>query len=405
MTSYKGINYLRQKLKNHQPRVLLRYKYYDLKNQVKDFGISTPPKLRNWQSCLGWCATSVDSIADRLSFRQFQNDDLNFNEILSYNNKDVLIDSAIIEALIASCSFIYISKGEDGRPRLQVLTAENATGCIDPLTNMLTEGYAVLERNTQGQPITEAYFTKEMTVIYEMGKQQPMIINNPAPYPLLVPIINRPSSKRPFGRSRISRSQMDIVGSACRTMKRSEISSEFYSFPQKYITNLSQDAEISDKWDLAMQAFLALEKDEDGDSPKVGNFSQQSMSPHIDHFKMLAMAFAGDADLTPDDLGIATNNPASSDAIKASHEKLRLKARKAQDHFGTGFKNALFLAACVRDNFSYNRDEIENVKLRWKSIFEPDVNALSGLGDAIIKIQQAVPGYLTEDKIEDLLGF
>lgn len=53
-------------------------------------------------------------------------------------------------------------------------------------------------------------------------------------YCALVPIIYKPDAKRPFGHSRISRACMDYVKSAMRTLKRAEISSEFYSFPQKY---------------------------------------------------------------------------------------------------------------------------------------------------------------------------
>ena len=39
------INYYRNKLAEKQPGVLERYKYYEMKNSVKDFEISTPPQL------------------------------------------------------------------------------------------------------------------------------------------------------------------------------------------------------------------------------------------------------------------------------------------------------------------------------------------------------------------------
>lgn len=52
---------------------------------------------------------------------------------------------------------------------------------------------------------------------------------------------------------------------------------------------------------------------------------------------MFAGLFAGETGLTLDDLGFVTDNPSSAEAIKASHENLRLIARKAQRTFGTGF--------------------------------------------------------------------
>ena len=129
-----------------------------------------------------------------------------------------------------------------------------------------------------------------------------------------------------------------------RTLKRSEVSAEFYSFPQKYVLGLSPDAEALDKWRATVSTMLQLDKDEDGDSPTVGQFEQQSMAPYVEQLKMFASLFAGETGLTLDDLGFSTDNPSSVEAIKAQHENLRLIARKAQKTFSVGFLNAgLFL--------------------------------------------------------------
>jgi len=130
---------------------------------------------------------------------------------------------------------------------------------------------------------------------------------------------------------------MDLVGSAVRTIKRSEISAEFYSFPQKWVTGLSENAEEIDKWKASISYMLKFEADEDGNHPVLGQFAQQSMSPHLEQLKMFASAFGGETGLTLDDLGFPQENPSSSEAIKAAHENLRLTARKAQRTFGTGF--------------------------------------------------------------------
>lgn len=401
---YKGIGYLRKKLNTKREGVKRRYEFYEMKNLVRDFNISTPPDLKNWQSVLGWCGKSVDSLADRIVVREFSNDNFNMQEIYDLNNPDILYDSAITGALISSCDFIYLSADETGFPRLQVIDGSNATGIIDPITNMLNEGYAVLERNPNGNVVTEAYFTKEFTEIYKKGEGLVQRTPNPAPYALLCPIIYKPDAKRPFGHSRLSRAQMSLVGSALRTIKRSEIAAEFYSYPQKYVSGLSEDAERMEKWKATMATILSFTKDEDGDHPVVGQFTQQSMEPHVKQLEMFASLFAGETGLTMDDLGFSKANPATADSIRASHENLRLAARKAQRNFATGFINAGYLAACLRDNYPYTRDKIRETKIRWYPIFEPDLNALGAAGDAIYKIQQAVPDFLTEEKIEDLLG-
>lgn len=403
MNELKGIGYLRKKLSKKKERVKKRYEYYEMKYRIKDFGISTPPQLKNFQNVLGWCAKSVDSLADRLVFREFKNDNFNLMEIFQMNNPDVFFDSAILSSLISSCCFVYISESEDGFPRLQIIDGANATGIIDPITNLLKEGYAVLSTDDNGNALVEAYFTSEETVIYKDGNEDDRY-DNPTGYPLLVPIINRPDALRPFGHSRISRACMGYVQSAARTIKRSEISAEFYSFPQKYIVGLSEDAEPIEKWKSAMSSMMAFTKDEDGDSPTLGQFPQQSMGPHNDQLKLFASLFAGETGLTTDDLGFVSDNPSSSEAIKASHENLRLMARKAQRTFGTCFLNVGFVAACLRDEFPYKRRQLYLTKPCWEPIFEPDTSMLSSIGDGAIKINQAVPGYFDEDNLRDLTG-
>lgn len=403
MVEHKGRAYLQRCLVAKRTRVLLRYKYYEMKNGIKYFKTIIPPEFMYMAETLGWCGKAVDSLADRLSFREFKNDNFDLNTIFAMNNFDILPDSAMLSALIASCCFVYISEDADGYPRLQVIDGGNATGRIDPITGLLIEGYAVLERDEYDSVSMDAYFAAGRTEYYR-GNQLIRVDTNPAPYPLLVPIIYRPDAIRPFGHSRISRSCMNLMQGAIRTLLRSEVSAEFYSFPQKYATGLSQDTEEMDKWKAFISSFLTFTKDEDGDSPKLGQFTQQSMSPFTEQLRTFASLFAGETGLTTDDLGFVTDNPSSAEAIKASHENLRLLARKAQKTFGSGFLNVGYLAACVRDDFPYKRQQFYLTRAAWEPVFEPDAAMLSGIGDGIGKINQAVPGYFGKGNLRDMIG-
>lgn len=403
MAEYKGITYLRNKLAKKKTRVNLRYDYYEMKNIVHDFGISTPPDLRYWMGTLGWCARAVDSLADRLVFREFKNDVYGMNDIFAQNNQDIFVDSAMLSALISSCSFVYITADAQGFPRLKVIDGRHATGELDPITNLLSEGYAVLEWDTYDNAIIEAYFLPGITFILEGGKLV-NVYRNSAPYPLLVPIINRPDAVRPFGHSRISRACMSIVGSAVRTAKRSEIASEFYSYPQRYILGMDSSAEKMDKWRATMSSLLRIDKDDDGDHPVVGQFQQQSMTPHTEQLRMFAGLFAGETGLTLDDLGFPSVNPSSAEAIKSSHETLRLTARKAQRDFGSGLLNVGYLATCVRDKQPYERAAVARVVPKWEPLFEPDSSMLSVIGDGVIKINQAVEGYFDKESLREITG-
>ena len=407
MAQYKGMLYLRNQLSMKRLRIQKRYKYYEMKNGVDYFRTLIPPEFMHMSEVLGWCGKSVDSLGDRLCFREFENDNFDMNTIFSMNNRDVLYDSAILGALIASCSFVYISPDVDGFPRLQVIDGSDATGISDPITGLLMEGYAVISRKENKEPDIEAYFVPFATEYYQNGRMFRRDVHK-STYPLLVPIVYRPDAKRPFGHSRISHACMSIMQGALRTLLRSEVSAEFYSFPQRYITGLANDSDDEsdafEVWKATMSSFIAFTKDEDGDSPHLGQFSQQSMSPYTEQLRTFAALFSGETGLTLDDLGFVTDNPSSAEAIKAAHENLRLTARKAQKTFGSGFLNVGYLAACVRDNFPYKREQVYMTNPVWEPVFEPDAAMLSAIGDGISKINQAVPGYFNEKNLPRLTG-
>lgn len=400
----KGIEYLRKKLDIYRQGALYRQEVYDMKNDDISPGITIPPKLRQqYKATLGWGAKAVDALADRLVFREFANDNFNVNEIFQMNNMDILLDDAKLSALINSCSFIYISEGEDGFPRLQVIQGSEATGILDPVTRLLTEGYAVLSRDEYDKPKEELYFVTGRTDYYIDGKLVDSIENN-APAPLLVPIIHRPDASRPFGRSRITPSAIYYQKYAKRTLERADITAEFYSWPQKYAVGLSQDTEPVESWRATISSFLQFTKDDEGDKPELGQFNVPSMSPFTEQLRTAASGFAGETGLTLDDLGFASDNPSSAEAIKASHETLRLAAEKAQRDFSSGFLNVGYLAASLRDNFPYRRNQLYQTKAKWEPVFKPDASTISLIGDGAIKINQAVPGFFGKETLRDLTG-
>lgn len=403
--AYRGIEYLRSKLITHKTRADMRYKRYAMKYDDMQVGFTIPPEIRQqYKSVLGWCTKGVDALADRLVFREFSNDDFRVNEIFADNNPDIFFDSVVLSSLIASCSFVYISKGDDGNVRLQVVEASNATGIIDPITGLLTEGYAVLKRDEYGNPLTEAYFIAGQTNYYYKGVSEPEYIVNDVNYPLLVPIIHRPDAVRPFGRSRITRAGIYWQKNAKRTLERADVTAEFYSFPQKYVLGTSSDSEKMDSWKATVTSMLEFTKDNEGDKPTIGQFTSPSMTPFVEQLKMAAAGFSGETGLTLDDLGFVSENPSSVEAIKASHENLRLAGSKAQRSIGSGLLNVAYVAACLRDETPYVRYQFNKTNPKWEPLFEADASSLSIIGDGAVKINQAIDGYIDKDVMRDITG-
>lgn len=402
--SYKGMSYLRKKLALYQIGVKKRYRYYAMADHDNTKSIVMPENVKNlYSSVLGWTAQSVDALADRVIFREFANDDFDAAEIFRANNPDIFFDTAFQSALIASCCFVYIVPDPGGIPKMQVIEASRATGILDTTTFLLTEGYAVLEVDDNDNATLEAYFTPDVTWYYPKDGQ-PYSINNPSGQPLLVPIIHRPDAVRPFGRSRITRSGMYQQKAAKRTLERAEVTAEFYSFPQKYVLGTSQDSEPMEKWKATVSSLLQFTKDDEGDSPTVGQFTTASMSPFIDQLRMYASLFAGGSGLTLDDLGFPSDNPSSVEAIKAAHENLRAAGRKAQRSFASGLLNVAYVAVCLRDQIAYSRKQFMSTKVKWEPLFEADANMLTLIGDGAIKLNQALPGYINAETIQDLTG-
>ena len=406
MTELKGRDYLVSKLAGKKTWVKTRYNYYEQDRLRPNPSPVMPKKLSAlYEAKLGWCTKAVDSLANRLVFDGFDNDNFDLWEIFEYNNKDVFFDSAIRSALISACCFIYISADEEDYPRLQVIDGKNATGIIDPITNLLTEGYAVIEADDKGNVLKDAYFTAENTIFREIGAgySHDIVIENATGYPLLVPIIYKPDANRPFGQSRISKDCMNLEDKARWAVTDMAVSNEFNSFPQKYVLGTAEESNL-DTVRATYTSFLEISKDEDGDKPTMGQFAQASAAPMIDTLTTYAKLFAGLTGLTIDDLGFASENPASAEAIKAGHGDLERLAAKAQDTFGSGFLNVGLVAACLRDNYSYRRRVLYETVPIWKPAFVMDNAAIGSFGDAVLKINQAVPDAVSAKTIERMTG-
>ena len=83
MSQYMGMEYLKNNLELKRTRVLLRYRYYEMKAAVSFFSNVIPNEFVNLVSTLGWCGKAVDSLADRLVFREFKNDNFDLNTIFA----------------------------------------------------------------------------------------------------------------------------------------------------------------------------------------------------------------------------------------------------------------------------------------------------------------------------------
>jgi hypothetical protein len=397
-----------------QPRNLLRASYYNGTQELQDFGIAIPPSMKRFETVLGWPAKAVDGLARRCQFDGFvlpgtAQDPYDITGVLVDNHMDVEIPQVVVSALTHSVAFMSVTQGDTaaGEPEVLILSrsALHATGLWDRRRRALRAALAVFD-SSEGTPTGLILYEPDRVTTYTHTGSRWVtdVRRNPLGRVPVEPIVYRPDLLRPLGHSRISRAVMSLTDSALRTVLRSEVSAEFYSSPQRYV--LGADAGAfggQSRWDIVLGRILAIQRDEDGNVPEVGQYPSASMQPHMDQLRGWAQLFAGETSLPLASLGIAPeSNPSSAEAIYAAKEDLVVEAEAAARVFGAGLSRVARTAVMLRDGMDSEPDDLRRVQARWRNPSTPSVVSAS---DALVK-QAAVMPWLADSEVSlELLGY
>lgn len=406
------IGKMRDKLEKKRIRNRERQLYYDQKVILKDLRISVPPQLRNMESVLGWPAKTVDVLSDRIQFERFvapdeQDNPFGLDEIMLANDFRNGFSEAVTSALTHSCAFITVSHGDlsVGEPDILWLTksAHNATGLWNDRTRSLSAGLAIISRDNQGQPNQYAAYFSDKTVILTVKRSGAMIADilpNPTGRVLMEVIAAGADLRRPFGRSRISRSVMSLTDSAIRTIVRSEIGAEFFASPQRYVLGAEEDAFTDSKWSALVSRVLEVSRDEEGQIPQVGQFSQLSMQPHTDQLRQWAALLAAESQIPLDELGFPSDNPSSDSAIQSQRDPLRLAADRMIRGFESSLHRLAYTSVLLRDGTAPVGLE------RVTGWFAPTLHVSdAAAADAVLKQVTVMPWLAESPVILEKLGY
>ena len=402
-----------QQLEAKRVRNSVRQIAYDQKSLLEDLQISMPPQLRGvLEPVLGWPAKSVDVLANRISFERFvqpgdDSDVFGLNQIATENSFANEFAMAVTSALTHSVSFITVSQGGDGDPDVLWLakSAQNATGLWDARGRRLKAGLSVLARDEDGKTSQIAVYLPDRVVTFTKSGRvwTTDAVANPTGRVLMEPIVFRPDLHRKFGRSRISRAVLAHTGSAMRTIARSEVAAEFFAYPQRYALGVDQQAFDANKWKATMSTFMAISKDEDGETPTVGAFPQQSMLPHTEQLRQWASLIASESNIPLDELGFPSDNPSSDAAIQSQRDPLRLVA----DSFIRGqgkpaLRRLAETSVMLRDGVDAAPADLGQVSA-W---FAPTLHISdSAAADAVLKQVSVMPWLADSPVILEKLGY
>lgn len=413
------LGFLFSQLQAKQARNRVRRRYYDYKAGLKDLGISIPPSMRSVETVIGWSAKGVEGLVKRSVLDGFTTpagvdaDSIGLTEVWESNRLGVESRMAHTDAAVASCAFGFVQMGDagSGEPESLIMlkSAESATGVWDARRRGLSSALSVMEVDDAGQ-VTRFNFYRPGEVIAfrkTLNRWDVQRMRHDLGMPVEV-LPHKPSLSRPFGKSRISRAVMALTDSGVRTLLRSEVSAEFFSAPQRYAlgvddeTFVGQDGQPIPAWQAVIGRMLAVGRDENGDIPTVGQFSQQSFEPHFAQIRQLASLVSSEFNMTPRSFGIVQDNPESADAIIEAKEDLVLDAKEFTDTVAPAWKRLMVGALRIQDDSPAAREVYRQIRPHFRNPALPSVVSAS---DAITKQVSAFPWLAETDEALEMLGY
>lgn len=412
-----------QKWQQHSNKNKLLSVYYDGHRAFQDLGISIPPQMTRTKAALGWPQKVVTMLARRHVFEGYSlngaPDAFEANEILSANNYDLDLAQAITSAYKHSFSLLTVTQGDEtiGEPPVvvQARDAEWSAALWDTRRRIIEAALTIDKTNKYGQPTGAIMYTH--TAIWRIdarenggGWKAEKLGDTPSRI-FVEALCYDPQLNRPLGHSRITREVRYLTDAAVRTMVRTETSAEFFSSPQRYVLGAERaDFAGQDRWSAIMARVQVLEPNENGDIPSVGQFSQMTMSPHLEMYRQLAQNLCAATNIPQSAIGVFAENPASAEAMQAAEAALADEAEYQWRIFTAPLRRTLQNIIMVRDKLDEPPAESWKTSVKWTPA---RYSSPSSAADFAVKMISAFPSLqesqtlmrragLTEDDLADI---
>lgn len=343
-----------------------KIEYYKGKNAVKDLGISLPPRMRAVKAVVGWAATCVDVLNERIEFKGYYqpNDAFGLDKIFRQNNLETEARFVHEDALITGSGYVVIGQGDEsiGEPKV-LITVESPnrmTANWDARNRRLTSALSVVSASKELSYAT--LYLPDVTINLVSVNNGRWVEESRDEHNLgFVPVVkftNRPSSTNPYGSSEITRAAVYYIDAAMRTLLGVETLREFFSAPQRYVMGAPEDAFKDEDgnpinpWSAVMGRMLAMPTAEEGGQlPTVGQFPANSPEPFISQMRHYASLFAAEAAIPSSYMGLTNEaNPTSADAIRAMEARLLKRAQDRISQFGRSWTEVARMALLIQND-------------------------------------------------------
>lgn len=365
-------------------------RYYNGTQRMRHLGISVPPELEGvLRAATGWPRVIVDAIRYKLRVAGFRlsgalDADRQLWEIWCANKMRQRSQLAHLAALKYGRAYLVAgSGGPHGMPLLTAESPANMAAEYDARTMQVT---AALQRYRFWGAQAAALYLPDVTVYLtcpEGGSWQvtQRDEHNLGQCPVTL-LSNRAELEDLYGRSEITPEIMAITDVACRRLLGMDIASEFFSSPQRYVIGAAmtafQDADGNplDAWQTYIGRLLALERDEEGEVPTVGQFAANTPAPFITVLEYYARLIAAVSRVPAQRLGMSTANPVSAEAIRASDAELDELARSKHESFEDAWMQHMQHAMMIANGGTLPEDA-RQLEVMWANPSVPDPLVMS----------------------------
>jgi hypothetical protein len=362
------------------------------------------------QVVIAWPQLVVDSLEERLDVEGFglpdEDNDDELWRVWQANDCDEQSQMATVDALTMRRSYIAVGTNEEDAetPLVTFESPLEVFADIDPRTRDVRSairlygyGFGYGFQGLDGQVASsqalidgriERYATvyePNRTSFYDLTSEWKLIDrdeHNLGVVPI-VPMVNRSRLADWRGRSELD-PILPLAHAANKLATDMMVAAEFIAVPLRGIFGVSpadfEDAEGNklSPMQVLMGRLLAIPDDE-----KVARqfeFASAQLSNFHDSISQLARLVASLSGLPPQFLGLATDQPPSADAIRASEARLIKRAERKQRAFGGAYERAMRLVRRLQGDDDPRWRQLET---RWRDAATP---TKAEMADAAVKL-------------------
>lgn len=309
-----------------------------------------------------------------------------------------------LDAMLYGVSFALVWADDAGNPLVTAETPHQVTVERDPATRGVR---SALKRWTDGSEDFATLYLPDRIEKYRLPRRgsdlvlpafmredpwrQYEILENPLGAVPVVPFTHRRRTRRPDGQSVLHRIAplVDVINKLATDLL---VTSDFHSAPFRYINGLGLNVANKDRLRAEVEQYLEMASRGRfavlGGDAAIGQLPASPLDNFVKALGMFVGWMAAMAALPLQAVGIATDNPASADALRALEANLVKESERTQRGMSGSWEQVMRLSAAIRFGVPVAAlgDEYRGMETIWRDAATPTV---AQKWDAAVKGVQA----------------